>query len=329
LVAGLLVAISWLAMAPLTASAGQADLSTVVLSDTLPGMVPSPAGTTNGPLNQANVSLFNGGSSETAAIDQQLSNGNLTGYLRVWTQQPPAGDGAVILALALKDATLVPQFLGGVNFGVRSTGASSFPVPQISGATGFSDRIAVSGAPATGYAVTFARGDTIFSVELVTESGDLAPSDAIALAARQAIAAPGAPSSPVTTSGSPATGANRVSEIVGFVIGAGILIGLVLLLVLLVRHRKRRFTITTTYPGVFSHQFSPVGFSSPLAQPRSYAPPMAAPMPVPTLALGPGPGWYPEEGDCYQQRYWDGQGWTASLRWDGAAWVDVPRVPSP
>jgi hypothetical protein len=256
-----------------------------------------------------------------------LANGNMTGYLRVWTQQPPAGDAAVILALALKDASLVPRFLGGVNLGVRSTGASSFSVPQISGATGFSDRIAVSGGAATGYAVTFARGDTIFSVELVTESGDLASSDAIALAARQATVAPGAPSAPVTSSGALEPVSSRVSQIVGFVIGAGILIGLVLLLFFLVRNRKRRFTITTSYPGVFSHQFSPVGFSSPMAQPRLYAPPSPTPMPVPSLTLGPGPGWYPEAGDSYQQRYWDGQGWTASLRWNGSSWVDVPSVP--
>jgi hypothetical protein len=326
-VAGLLAGISFLAISPLTAYAGQADLSTVILSDTLPGMVLSPSGTTNGPLNQANVNLFNAGTSETAAIDQQLSNGNLSGYLRVWTQQPPAGDGAVVLALELKDASLAAPFLGDFNLGVRSSGASSFSVPQISGATGFSDQIAVSGVPATAYAVTFARGDTIFSVELVTESGDLAPSDAIALAARQATAAPGAPSAPVTSSGTRQPHPVRVGPIVGFVVGAGILIGLVILLLVLVRHRKRRFTITTSYPGVFSHEFSPVGFSSSFARPVSYAPPSLAPRPIPSLTLSPGAGWFPEAADPYHQRYWDGQAWTAQMRWNGSSWVDVPAIP--
>jgi hypothetical protein len=326
LVTGILVGISFLAVTPLPASAGQPDLSTVVLSNALPGMVASPPGITNGPLDQANVSLFNAGPSETAAIDRQLSDGNMTGYLRVWTQQPTDGHGAVIVAFAISDASKVAGFLGGFNLGVRNSGASTFSVPNISGASGFSDQITSSGIQVTVDAVTFARGNTIFCVELVTPSGDLAPSDAIGLAARQAAGAPGATAAPVTPSGSLEPVTHVVDEIVGGVVIGTILIGLVVLLIALGRRRKRRFAITTSYPGVYSHSFSPYGPSAAFAPLASYAPPAPSPMPIPSLTPSPRPGWYPEAGNAYQQRYWDGKAWTAHLRWNGSSWVDVPPV---
>jgi hypothetical protein len=319
----MLVGISLLAATPLTASAGQPDLSTVVLSDALPGMVATPTGLTNGPLDQANVSLFNAGPSETAAIDQQLSDGSMSGYLRVWTRQPTNGDGAVIVAFAVSDANKVAGFLGDFNLGVRESGASTFSVANISGASGFSDQVASQGVPVTVDAVSFARGNTIFCVELVTPSGDLAPSDVIALAARQAAGAPGATASPVTPAVSLKPASYVVGEILGGVVIAGILIGLVVLLLGLGRRRTRRFAITTSYPGVISHPFSPYGSPASYGSPSSYAPLSLPPMPIPSLTPSPGPGWYPDGGDGYRQRYWDGQAWTAGVRWNGSAWVHV------
>ena len=326
LVAAMLTCVSWLALPPLAASAGQPELSTVVLSDALPGMVVSPAGITNGPLNQANVNLFNAGPAETAAINQQLNNGNMSGYLRAWAQPQANGDGAVVIAFALKDATKVAGFLGDFNLGVSESGATSFSVSQVPGASGFSDQIAESGVPVSVDAVTFARGNIIFCVEVVSPSADLAPSDAIAFAARQAAAAPGAAAGPAAPSDSLTAASHRVGEIIGFVVGAGILIGLVILLVFLVRRRKRRFTITTSYPGVVSHQFSPYDPLASFAQPASYDPPSLPPMPIPSLAPNPLPGWYPDGGDHYQQRFWDGHAWADCMRWNGSSWVDVPTI---
>jgi hypothetical protein len=323
---GIAVGIAFLVVAPLTASAGQTQLSTVVLSDALPGMVASPPGITNGPLNRANVSLFNAGPSETAAIDQQLSNGNLTGYLRVWTQQPTNEDGAVIVAFEFSDATKVAGFLGDFNLGVRESGASTFSVSSISGASGFSVQIASSGVPGTVDAVTFARGNTIFCVELVGPSGDLAPSDDVALAARQAANAPGTAAEPVAPSGAQTTASRQVGEIIGFVVGASILIGLVVLLVLLLRRRKRGVTIDTSYPGVYSDPFSPYGSPASYAPLLSYPPPSLTPILTPASNSNPGPGWYPDGANAYEQRYWDGHTWTARMRWNGSSWVDAPSV---
>ncbi|HWD53033.1 MAG TPA: DUF2510 domain-containing protein [Acidimicrobiales bacterium] len=321
-----------LALPPLAASAGPPQLSTVVVPDALPGMVVSPPGITNGPLNQANVNLFNAGPTETAAINQQLTNGDMSGYLRAWAQPTASGDGAVIIAFAFKDATRVAGFLGDFNSGVRESGASSFSVSQIPGASGFSDQISDSGALVAVDAVTFARGNIIFCVELVSPSADLASRDAIAFAARQAANAPGVAAGPVAPSASRVNASNRAGQIIGFVVGAAILIGLVALLVFLVRRRKRRFTIDTSYPGIVSHGFSPYNPPAsylPLASfapPVSYQPPALTPMPIPSLAPDPLPGWYPDGGDHYQQRFWDGHRWTHCMRWNGSSWVDVPTM---
>lgn len=45
---------------------------------------------------------------------------------------------------------------------------------------------------------------------------------------------------------------------------------------------------------------------------------------------GPGdaPGWHQVGATNNDQAYWDGQGWTARKRWEGAGWVDVPLVRS-
>jgi hypothetical protein len=63
------------------AFAGQVpDLSSTVLSNTLPGFVASPAGTANnGPINQSNVNYFGAAAS---GLTRFIANGSISGYVQ-------------------------------------------------------------------------------------------------------------------------------------------------------------------------------------------------------------------------------------------------------
>ena len=76
------------------------SLSSVVVSNSLPGLIAAPPGIRNGPINESNLSLVTGGSSSPAATQfaQLLTSGNVTGYVRSWVHQPSNGDAVVVSA---------------------------------------------------------------------------------------------------------------------------------------------------------------------------------------------------------------------------------------
>jgi hypothetical protein len=56
--------------------------------------------------------------------------------------------------------------------------------------------------------------------------------------------------------------------------------------------------------------------------PSSTVPVPASPPPSTPAPSTQTPGWYPDQQDASQQRYWDGTTWTGTRHWDGSTWVD-------
>jgi hypothetical protein len=285
------------------ALAGPTDLSTIVLSETVPGFTASPTGPTNGPLNSSNLKFFTG-SGAHAALAERLATGDLRGYLRLWLPRPQNGDGVGIAALHFKKSAEVGAFLTGIVTSEQQAGGDRFRVPHVPGASGYALHTSTSGTPATEYAVAFARGNTVFEVEVMSSSGALTMADAVSVAVKQAASAPGSPqfaSSPPQRS---------------FAYRAGVVVGLVLLVLLVAgaisivvrRGGTRRATpFTPPSPGVAGGLTASPSTSAPV---RESGPPREI-------------GWQVDADHMSEQAYWDGHRWTGRRRWSGAAWVDV------
>ena len=118
-------------------------------------------------------------------FSQQLENGDVSAYTRVWGRQPLNGDGVQILAYDFNEAGATAAFLAALNASQAKEPGASFAVPGIAGAFGYKTT-----GQFGGYTVTFAKGNTAFVVGVLSTSGDLTQADAIALATRQAANAP-------------------------------------------------------------------------------------------------------------------------------------------
>ncbi len=282
-----LLAVGWavaagIALAPGPARAGTPDLSTIVLAQTLPGLVAEPPGPSNGPITEANASAVD--PEDVAAVDRDLANGSLTGYVRVWSHDPPDGDDAIIVAYTWDNPDEAAGFVAGAEHSAQVAGDPFFDVPGIPAAVGFSGALTLSGAPSTVRTVVFARGSTAFGVELVTTTGDITTSEAIEVAARQAAAAPGPAVAPLSPSSTP-PGSYELGEGIVFLLIPGIAIGIIAVSVSRSRNRRR-----PDYP------------------------PSPLPAPPPVLP----PEWRPTEVTPSAQGYWDG-----TTRWDGTGWKTV------
>jgi hypothetical protein len=279
-------------VAPLEATAAPRGLSAVVLSNSLPGFVASPPGSSNGPINQSNVQNFGAASGEASRL---LADGEMTGYLRLWTPQPPDGDGVLITAMQFSDADTLSSVMTGERATALGTGSYRASVAGVPGASGFT--LQASGR--TEFGVFWAHGDVFFQVAVVTAAGDLTFADAASLAARQnAVSVPGG-----TTATASTAGAYQLGELAVPVLIVIVVVGLVMLPV---QRRKRRMAMgfqATSNPStggpVMSSSFSPS------AQPSET-------------------GWYANESNPYEQKYWDGMTWTSQRRrWTKSGWTEV------
>ncbi len=169
-------------------ASGAGNLSSVVLSQSLPGLVASPPGIRNGPITESNLSLVTDGTSGPAVTQfaQLLASGNISGYIRAWAHQPANGDAVAISAFQFQDPTQAASFASGESGSLpQQAGISSFVVPNVPGAAGYSVHTSASGTPITEYLVVFGKGTTDIQVVVVTESGDLTAADAAKLASQQ------------------------------------------------------------------------------------------------------------------------------------------------
>jgi Protein of unknown function (DUF2510) len=298
-----------------TAAVGAAhtDLATVVVSQTLPGFLETAPGPTNGPITPSNASLLTGNSEFTSQLQQELANGTLTGYLRIWTHPPMDGDSIVVLAFRLPDSDQAQEFLTGLNRGVSSVAAGNFDVPSIGGASGFISRQPLQGQPANEYSVTFGRGTTVFEVETATITQGLTTNDATLVASSQAGQAGGS----VVPPSSPSGATLQIPLLrVPYVLGE---IGAVLAIVTLVLYfmRRERRQSRAALLGPADQSVSPGWVGSPLAPPASVLAglPQLQGFGVPSVQT-PAPGWYQDTMDPSRLRYFDGAVWTAhtSLR---------------
>jgi hypothetical protein len=183
------VAGACLVVTPSVATAAS-NLSSVVISNTFPGLVAAPPGERNGPITQSNLSVVTGGNNAAAEqFGQLLASGNVSGYIRAWTHHPPNGDGVVITALQFPDSGSATQFVNAQS-GTTPQGASPIDVSSIDGATGFSVQTSNPGESLTEHVVIFSRERTAILMVVVTHSGDLTAQDAVALAGRQSANVP-------------------------------------------------------------------------------------------------------------------------------------------
>jgi len=163
------------------ASAHQKSLSSAVLSHALPGMVANPAGPTNGPLNDSNLSLFDSGnSSKESTFQALLSNGDLQGYVRFWAYHPTNGQVAAILAFRWKNSAELAAFTGAERASEARSG-TKFAVSGLPGGSGY--LVHSSNGPI--YQVIFNQGTTSFLVEVASPKGQLTKADAISLSRQQ------------------------------------------------------------------------------------------------------------------------------------------------
>jgi hypothetical protein len=238
------LAVAALLTMPSVASAA-GNLSSVVLSDTFPGLVAAPTGVRNGPITQSNLSVVTGGNNSAAEqqFAQLLASGNVSGYVRLWSHQPPNGDAVVITALQFPDSLSATEFVNGQSSTVPQ-GATPIDVSSIQGATGFTVQTSDSGVPLSEHIVIFAKDRTAILMVVVTKSGDLTAQDTASLAGQQW--------ANVTTPTN-WTPVIRLALVIG-----GIVVPIVF--VLLVRRRR--------YPAVFTSR--PLPATAPLWAPPVY-----------------------------------------------------------
>jgi hypothetical protein len=249
-------------------------------------------------------------------MDEPLANGSMSGYTRLWSQQPPNGDFAAIVAFQWNDPGQVGGFFAGLNHGIEVSGSAPVPVPRIPGGSGFIGHLPIGGQPATEYSVTFARGSTVFEVETVTVSGDISLANAISLAAQQAANAPGATALPVTPS--PAGNSTPASYVLGEV-SFWIVLAIVIIY-FIQRHRRRSQKTLPDSAWPMPIPVSAASFQPIVRQPLNYGQPQGGQGPSSGLPLFPAfapaslpvtpPGWYPDSNDPTLQRYFDGHRWT-------------------
>jgi hypothetical protein len=279
------------------------SLSTVVLSQLpLPDYQANPAGATNGPITESNISEFG---PDSGIIEQHIASGDITGYVRSWDQQPPNGNAVVILAITFSNPSGIPSFLAGFDQAANSHYVSQFPVPGIENATGYkTTTTSQSGVAETVYVVDFAKGNSAFLVEGATQSGPLSQNNVTTVASEQWSAAPG---SAVTSRTSPFSSTEyRLGEVLFYVVVAALVIWLISFLV---RRRKHVVTRSTT------------PWAAPSQNITAPSPSFASPLEVGWHAAGPNPN---------EQAYWDSRAWTATRRWTaGRGWSEVPLTSVP
>ena len=252
----------WLLMAATSSTAAYAspsDLSSVVLSETLPGFVLSTPGPKNGPVSQSNVNLFGGDGEVSAVLSRALADGDASGEYRFWVHQPLDGDGVVISAFRFKSAKQVEEFLGELDAAYRGVAGATFPVSALPGASGYTAHVSASGSPSTAFVVTFAQGGIAFEVQVITASGDLTSADAVALASKQAASAPGPAQVAIVPSARP--GPDRNAEIVELAAVAVVLIAIAPFIARRDRTRRglRRLSGSTIETEHFEIALQPVG----------------------------------------------------------------------
>jgi len=226
----IMLVVAFAVLSVTTKAFASGPLSSIVLSETEPGLVAAAPGPFNGTLTPSNLDVITGSSGPGEnALAQDLTGGNLSAYVRTWIHQPADGDAVVITAYQFAHALDESTFLAGVDNSMQDrAGAVAFAAPGIPGAIGSETHASTSGTNLTEYAVVFQRGNLVFQVEVASSSGDLTSADAVSVASQQFAAAPDTPAGPGTTD------LNGLRDVL-------LVVGLVLIVTMVVVGRTRKY----------------------------------------------------------------------------------------
>jgi hypothetical protein len=266
-------------------ASADAALSSIVLSQALPGMVTVPSGPLNGPLTQSEVESWGADSGPTSALGQAIGSGQVNGYRRMWVNQPPNGAFVQILAVQMPSAGDASVALGGADDELGANPLGHFAVPEIAGARGYTVTSNTSSGVATQEDVSFAKGPIVFqvSVGLVTSAANpgtspLSQDDAIQIAQQQAAVAPGSLSGPSYASSS----SQSIAFTLGEFFGAALLVGGLVVLVIFLVRRSKGGNASAVPP---AYWMSPGGPAA-----TGFPPPQPPPAGSPGLGAAPAPG---------------------------------------
>lgn len=161
------------------------NLSTIVLSRTLYGLVQTPHGPENGSLTLSEIKRLPVYFPGERTLEGEMADGMAVGYVRTWINKPADGDLALIIALKFKKSTQANAFLSVDQSTLRSDELNEFLVPGVSGAGGFEILATQSPLGRTEYIADFARASIFFDVAVVNGLGDISTADAATLAKEQ------------------------------------------------------------------------------------------------------------------------------------------------
>jgi hypothetical protein len=264
------------------------DLSTKVLTQIpILGLIPTTPGPTNGPIDSSNIGYFGG---KGGIVEQELASGDLVGYIRAFTHNPPNGQAVVIEGDWVKDQSNIPEVLAGVEGAAKGP---RFSVPGIADAIGFETTSPTS--TAIQYAVACSSGNYVFIALAESTDGSLGKNSAVAVAAAQAAAVPGAPAAAAS-----GTGTSNTYYKAGEVLGGVFLVVAILGGVTVAIRKSSNGTQTATPAPSASRTWPSPGAST-------------------TLQVG----WHQVGQNFNEQFYWDGRGWAASRQWRaGLGWTE-------
>jgi len=214
-------------------------LSSVILTNSEPGLVAVPLGAYNGPITQSSVAKVMGSiDGPTSWLGQSLAAGTVTAYVRSWVHQPTNGDIVIIVGFQFTNGSDESSFVNGLNDAMRSqSGSEPLAVAGIPDASGSAVHTSTSGTPQSNYVVTFAKGNTVFQLVVSSSLGDLTSADALSLANQQFANAPNVPAGALGTH----TDWWRITPLVG--------IALCIAIILIARKRKYPLALRGFAPG--------------------------------------------------------------------------------
>jgi hypothetical protein len=280
-------------------ASADAALSSVVVSNALPGMIVAPPGVGNGSETGASLDSLGVNPVTASAMQHNIDRGAISGYLRSWSRQAN-GDAAVVEAYQFQQQGVADAFVASASSSARTQGGSQEDaVGSLPGASVFTHVTFDSGSA---FLVLFAQGSDAFVIKLQSPSNDLTVNDAVALAQRQDARVTGSTSA-ASTFWSSST-AYRAGELLGALAGAGLIIWI---LSIWFRPRRKRTRATIGAPEVRAR--AAVG---------AYPPPPRG---------TPEAGWLPNPVYMNEQLFWNGSQWAGRRHWKaGAGWVE--QVPA-
>jgi hypothetical protein len=160
------------------------SLSHVVVAQSLAGFTLVPGTAYNGPIPKSDLDKY----SDDGAWQQDVADGQLTGFIRAWSHQYQRGLAFVYWsALRMPDTSYASQFSSTMEaFVANQTGARSIAITGVSGATGYRTTPPVQVGRATGYWIIFTRGTIGFVLYAVGPPRTLTTAQLVGLARQQA-----------------------------------------------------------------------------------------------------------------------------------------------